>query len=217
MEFTGERVVPGETPHEIFIEHIDRYIFAAGFSRSKVLLDVACGTGYGVDHLIRAGAKRAVGVDLSVESVCYAKHKFGENKGGVFVCADGIQLPFVDNIFDLVISFETLEHIFQYRKFISECKRVLKKNGVFICSTPNKRIFSPNIAQPPNTFHIKEFWPNEFYSLIDNYFVDVTLYGQCDVTLIDNSVERDRGIHNFEDNELVSSAYIIAVAKKDTI
>ena len=62
----------------------------------------------------------------------------------------------------------------------------------------------------------KEFWPEEFYSLLNRYFVDITLYGQCDVNLKDKSVERNCGVHKFKDSEHISSAYIIAVAKKET-
>ncbi|MDY6933952.1 MAG: class I SAM-dependent methyltransferase [Spirochaetota bacterium] len=212
MEFTGERVVPDKTPHEIYREHIDRYIFAADFVRNKDILDVACGTGYGVEHLAKLGTKITIGADISIESVLYANEKFGSKEGKSFVCADGISLPFADETFDIVISFETLEHIRQYNRFLIECRRVLREDGLFICSTPNKRIFSPNEAKPPNSFHVKEFWSEEFYNLLQQYYMDITLYGQCDVTLADNQVEREYGVHNFIDNEQISPAYIIAVA-----
>jgi ubiquinone/menaquinone biosynthesis C-methylase UbiE len=214
MEFTGERVVPGKTPNDIYREHIDRYIFAAGLAKDKTVLDVACGTGYGVNHIIENGAATAVGVDISLESATYARDKFGSDGKPNFVCADGTRMPFVDGTFDIVVSFETIEHIRQYREFLFECRRVLKENGLFICSTPNRRIFSPNAANPPNPFHVKEFWADEFRRFVCRCFVDVTMYGQCDVTLADNSVERYRGVHGFADGELVSSAYMIAVARK---
>ena len=215
MEFTGERVVPDKTPQEIYKEHIDRYIFAADFACGNDVLDVACGTGYGVDYIAGAGAKRAVGADVSIEAVKYAQNRFGMDRGRCFTCSDGVCLPFACNSFDVVVSFETLEHISKYNEFMVECKRVLKEEGVFICSTPNKRIFSPDAEKPPNTFHVKEFWPEEFRNLLQRHFADVTLYGQCDVTLKNNSVERDRGVHSFQDDECISSAYIIAVVRKN--
>ena len=215
MEFTGERVVPGKTPDDIYREHIDRYIFAAGLTKGKAILDVACGTGYGVERMVEAGAARAVGVDISVESVSYARERFGGNDGTSFVCADAIRLPFSDSSFDVVVSFETIEHIKQYRKFLAECRRVLKENGLFVSSTPNRRIFSPDIRKPPNPFHVREFWPEEFTRLLGRFFADTKLYGQCDVNLCDNSVERDRGVHSFVDSDVVSSGYIVAVARKE--
>ena len=214
MEFTGERVVPGKTPPEIYREHIDRYIFAGGYIKDKDILDVACGAGYGIDHMIKAGARSAIGVDISMESTRYAKDWYDSGNGVCFICADGINLPFVDNVVDIITSFETIEHVEQYDRLLAEFNRVLKVDGLLICSTPNKRIFSPNDEKPPNTYHVKEFWPDEFEELLRGTFSDVTLYGQCDVNFSDNSVERDRGVHEFVDNEILSSGYVVAVAKK---
>lgn len=217
MEFTGERVVPGKTPQTIYDEHIYRYIFAANLAENKAVLDVACGTGYGVGYMTEKGAGEVVGVDISMVAVNYARERFGKDNKASFICADAIRLPFVENAFDIVVSFETIEHIRQYRKFLAECLRVLKENGLLICSTPNRRIFSPNLAKPINTFHVKEFWPEEFYRLLRRCFADITLYGQCDVKLADNSVDRTNYyVHDFNDDELISSAYIIAVARKQT-
>lgn len=215
MEFTGERVVPGKTPETIYDEHIYRYVFAAGLTKGRVVLDVACGTGYGVDYMAKKGAKKAVGVDISPEAANYAWERYDRRRKTDFVCANGLKLPFVDGSFDVVVSFETIEHIRQYGKFLAECRRVLKENGLLVCSTPNRRIFSPNLAKPINTFHVKEFWPDEFHRLLSRYFTDVTFYGQCDVTLKDNSVDRsDYNVHSFRDDERVSSGYIVAVARK---
>lgn len=206
--------MPGKTPRDIYREHIDRYIFAAKQTRGKSIMDVACGTGYGAHHMAEAGAKRAVGADISIDSVNYARSRYGENKKTSFVCADGIRLPFMDGSFDVVVSFETIEHLEKYTEFLCDCRRVLKDNGLFICSTPNRKVFSPDIEKPLNDFHVREFWPDEFRQLLCEFFVDVTLYGQCDVTLEDNSVERDRGVHSFEDNIEVVSGYIVAVSRK---
>lgn len=215
MEFTGERVVPGKTPQTIYDEHIYRYIFATSLTKNKVVLDVACGTGYGVSYMAEKGAREVIGVDISAIAANYARERFSKDNGASFICANAIKLPFVDNVFDVVVSFETIEHIRQYRKFLEECRRVLKENGLLICSTPNRRIFSPNLAKPVNTFHIKEFWPEEFYRLLRRYFAHITFYGQCDVKLADNSVDRTNyNVHGFNDNEFISSAYVVAVARK---
>jgi len=214
MEFTGERVVPGKTPETIYDEHIYRYIFATSLAENKVVLDVACGTGYGAGYMADKASK-VVGADISMEAVYYARERFSEDNKASFICTDAVRLPFADDAFDIVVSFETIEHIKQYSKFLNECRRVLKDNGLLICSTPNRRIFSPRLAKPLNTFHVKEFWPEEFSRLLRRYFAGITLYGQCDVKLSDNSVDRtDYTVHGFNDNELVSSAYIIAVARK---
>jgi ubiquinone/menaquinone biosynthesis C-methylase UbiE len=215
MEFTGERVVPGKTPQAIYDEHIYRYMFAAGLTRNRMVLDVACGTGYGLSYIAEEGLGRAVGVDFSPEAISYARERFGGNGRISFICADGTRMPFADDSFDVVVSFETIEHIIKYGQFLSECRRVIREGGSIICSTPNRRIFSPHLAKPINTFHVKEFWPDEFHRLLSRYFAEVTFYGQCDVKLADNSVDRsDYRVHDFIDNEHMSSGYIIAVARK---
>lgn len=215
LEFTGERVVPDKTPQTVYDEHIYRYMFAAGLTQHKTVLDVACGTGYGLSYMAEKGSGRAVGVDLSPEAVGYARERFGGNGKISYICADGTRMPFADDSFDAVVSFETIEHIRKYRQFLSECRRVVKEGGLLICSTPNRRIFSPRLAKPINTFHVKEFWPDEFHRLLSRYFAGVTFYGQCDVRLADNSVDRsDYRVHGFINDECMSSGYIIAVARK---
>jgi SAM-dependent methyltransferase len=214
MEFTGERVVPGKTPDTIYKEHIDRYIFAATLTAGRDVLDVACGSGYGTGYMAETGARSVTGVDVSMMAVRYARDWYGNCPGTGFLCADGVGLPFVEGSFDVVVSFETLEHIRPYRKFLLDCRRVLREDACLIVSTPNRRIFSPDVARPPNPFHVKEFWPDEFRRLIEGLFADVTLFGQCDVNLADNSVDREHGVRDFRDNDSVSSAYIIAVARK---
>ncbi len=217
MEFTGERVVPEKTPQTIYHEHIYRYIFAAGLARGKMVLDVACGTGYGLAYMVGEGAERGVGVDLSPEAVSYAQERFTSNGRTCFICADAVRMPFFDSSFDVVVSFETIEHIRKYARFLAECRRVLKEGGLFVCSTPNRRVFSPDLPRPINPFHVREFWADEFHRLLCRYFADVKLYGQCDVRLADNRVDRsDYSVHDFVEDGSRCPGYIIAVARKGT-
>ncbi|MDY6893300.1 MAG: class I SAM-dependent methyltransferase [Chloroflexota bacterium] len=213
MEFTGERLVPGKTPQDIYKEHIDRYIFAASMVEHKNVLDIACGTGYGTGYMVEHGAARVIGADVSVETVRFAHDWYSIDSRTDFISADGTRLPFASDSFDAVVSFETLEHIAAFYSFLDECRRVLKEDGLLICSTPNRRIFSPSVDTPPNPFHVKEFWVEEFEHLLGNYFGTISLYGQCDVTLADNSVERECGVGEFRNDDQVSSAYIIAIAR----
>lgn len=178
-----EVLVPNETPYKSFQEHINRYVFASSFIKDKVVLDVACGTGYGSSYLIRKGAKMVIGGDLSEDCLEYAKRHYIK-KGLIFLKLDAIELPFPRKYFDVVVSFETIEHLTNYKKFLSECKRVLKKGGLFICSTPNKQIFSPhsNVSIP---VHTHEFYISEFYNLVKEYFINVSLHGQRFLKLTD--------------------------------
>ncbi|MEM4325817.1 MAG: class I SAM-dependent methyltransferase [Candidatus Pacearchaeota archaeon] len=178
MKFTGERVIPNKTPKSIFNEHISRYDFAAKFVINKVVLDIACGTGYGSAYLLKKGrAKKVYGGDISPEAINYAKKKY-RNKKLFFKVMDATKMPFKNNFFDVIISFETIEHISEYTEFLCECKRVLKKNGRIIISTPNKIVSSPLTKNPCNPFHVKEFYLQEFKEILNNFFVVENIYGQ---------------------------------------
>lgn len=177
-----EVLVPNETPYKSFQEHINRYSFASRFVRNKLVLDVACGVGYGSSYLRHVGAKMVIGGDISKDHLDYAKKHYLYGRGITFVCLDAMELPFSDKCFDVVVAMETIEHLENYRKFLSECKRVLKKGGKFVCSTPNKLIFSPH-AGVSVPIHFHEFYIQEFYSLLTQYFANIKLYGQRFTTI----------------------------------
>ena len=184
LQFTGEYVVPGKTPYIMYEEHTSRYVFAGAFVKDKIVLDIACGTGYGAYYLLGKGAKYLVGIDISSGVIDYATRKYAGVRKLCFARADAISLPFPDTCADIIVSFETIEHLEDQARFLSECKRLLKSDGLFICSTPNKKISSPYSEKPINPFHVKEFYPAEFSDLLCRQFSSVNLYGQCDVNLI---------------------------------
>lgn len=178
MEFTGERVVPGNTPQRIFDDHIARYNFAKEYIKGKCVLDAACGTGYGTKTLKDGGAKEVTGVDIDEESIIFARSKYPKNR---FIVSDVSRLPFEDKSFDAIVSFETIEHIPNYQMFINEAFRVLKNNGSLIISSPNRTITSPNKSlkeKPDNKFHITEFTLDEFQNLLSKKFYDLNVFGQ---------------------------------------
>jgi ubiquinone/menaquinone biosynthesis C-methylase UbiE len=167
-----ERIVPNVETYGTYQEHYARYTFASNFCKNKIVLDVACGVGYGVYHLIKNGAKSVIGIDISKDSIAYANTHYTGPKIE-FIVGDATKLPISDNFFDVIVSFETIEHVREYEKYLSECKRVLKAGGVFICSTPNK--VHETISNP---YHIREFYLDDFYDMMDRNFRDVKLYGQ---------------------------------------
>jgi ubiquinone/menaquinone biosynthesis C-methylase UbiE len=175
LDYT-EVVIPNETPYSSYQEHIHRYAFASRFTKDKTVLDIACGTGYGSSYLKEKGAKTVVGGDISSECLEFARKNYNA-QGLNFVWLDAVNLPFPDEHFDVVVSFETIEHIRDYRKFLAECKRVLKKDGLLICSTPNKDIFSP-YKQVSIPAHVREFRVGEFRDSLAEFFREVTLFGQ---------------------------------------
>ena len=156
--------------------HLSRYEFAAGFVKGKIILDIACGPGYGSSYLFDKGARIVVGGDMSVEAI-EAARSFYRRQGVEFLLLDATRLPFADGSFEAIVSMETIEHLGQYQDYLSECKRVLKGGGLFICSTPNKGHGIPEIKEF-SPYHVHEFYIEELQELLSQFFTEVQLYGQ---------------------------------------
>jgi 2-polyprenyl-3-methyl-5-hydroxy-6-metoxy-1,4-benzoquinol methylase len=117
--------------------HLDRYAFARGYCAGKTVLDGACGAGYG-SALLGERAARVVGIDMSGESVAYATRDYGRDN--VSFRKSFVELtPFDDNSFDVIVSFETVEHTLCPRSHMMEVARLLEpEGGVAIVSVPNQ-------------------------------------------------------------------------------
>jgi 2-polyprenyl-3-methyl-5-hydroxy-6-metoxy-1,4-benzoquinol methylase len=166
MKWTGERL---ETfvINDTMIEHLHRYALVKGLVKDKVILDIACGEGYG-SNLLAQEAKLVIGVDIDKETVKAAQGKY-KKKNLTYQVGSTSNIPCEDNFFDIVVSFETIEHHNEHEQMIAEIKRVLKPEGILIISTPDKKQYS-DIPNYQNPFHIKEMYEKEFKALIKNNF-----------------------------------------------
>ena len=122
--------------------HLSRYEFARDFAVDKVVLDAACGTGYG-SALIADVAVRVIGVDISQSAVDWARKVYGNDRT-TFHAACVEFTPFEHDTFDLVTSFETLEHTLSPLTALWEFVRVMKSDGMGIFSVPNGWGLTPN-------------------------------------------------------------------------
>lgn len=172
LEPTGERMVPEHAAARTFWEHVGRYRFALGFARGRRVLDVACGEGYGAAALLRAGAAGLVGVDRAPEVVAHARARYGiDARAG-----DALDLPLADRSVDLVVSFETIEHVDDQARFLDECARVLAPGGTLVVSTPNRPVYSAEGHHNPH--HHRELDEAEFRALLAPRFGPVGLFTQ---------------------------------------
>lgn len=183
-DLTAERVVPTTPEHRgYFQEHMTRYMFAAQFVRGRVVLDAGCGTGYGAAYLASRGAARVYGIDMAADAIEYSRVHY-QRDNVIFSVMDCTTLDFPDETFDVVVSLEVIEHLGDAERYLSEMRRVLKADGVFILSTPNKAVHSPNTNKPLNPFHFKEYTIAELEETLLAYFAVVVLFGQRNVGAI---------------------------------
>ena len=152
MEFTGERYTP-ECLREIRYEHVHRYVFARELVAGRRVLDAACGEGYG-SALLAETASRVSGVDVSAQAVEHATERYSA-ANLEFHQADCLALPFPDDQFDCVVSFETLEHLENHEQLLAEFRRVLRPGGFLLVSTPDKAIYTDQQGNL-NEFHVAE-------------------------------------------------------------
>lgn len=157
--------------------HSARYRFARDYVSGKRVLDIACGTGYGA-AMISETAAGVIGVDIDLESAQKAKLELKSDRTGVAV-ANGCALPFADESFDVVTSFETVEHLEARPRFLAELGRVLKSNGVLVLSTPNAHYTLPIAGKPRNPYHVHEYTPQELQKELSAYFAELDLLGQA--------------------------------------
>jgi len=174
VEFTGERVIPGQVHDDLWNEHIARYAFARRYASGKRVLDAGCGAGYGTAHLAQS-AGRVTGIDVADEAISFAALSY-PLANAAYLRGSCLHLPFANGAFDLVVAFEVIEHVGDYRKFLDECARVLDPRGILVVSSPNKRYYAESREQTgPNPYHEHEFEADEFHGELSRVFPGVQL------------------------------------------
>ena len=156
----------------MFQRHLKAYQFSMDFCQNKVILDAGCGEGYG-SNLLAEVATKAIGIDISREAIRHAREKYSRENLHYYV-TDVVNMDFADNTFDVIVSFQVIEHLNNPLKFLKEIKRVLKKGGWAIISTPNKSLCDGHAF---GKYHVKEYRYHEFMDLLNSYFDKVEYYG----------------------------------------
>jgi len=140
--------------------HVARYHAACEFVRpNDRVLDVSCGLGYGSHVLARnTTASRVVGVDIDPRSIAYATDNYSDPRVS-FTQGDVQRLVGVpDGSIDVLVSFETLEHVPDPIAALREFHRVLTPGGRVIASVPNN--WTDESGRDPNPHHLHVYtWP----------------------------------------------------------
>lgn len=172
----SERMQPCSKDYIELLFHWHRYLMAASLSAGKTVLDIACGEGYGA-NLIASYAKKVVAVDIDPEVIVSAREKYDKDNL-TFLEASAVNIPLPDSSVDLIVSFETIEHLDEQsqQQFLNEIDRILTPEGILIISTPDKH--RTELSGNGNQYHIEELYLEDFEKFLREKFALVHLYFQ---------------------------------------
>lgn len=188
--------------------HLSRYGFAAAYVEGKAVADIACGTGYGCAHLKQEGrAKSVVGVDIDAEAIKYAGNTYGDEYV-TFRQASGHDSGLETAGFDVITSFETIEHLHDDVALLGEFSRVLRRGGTLVISTPNQW---PCKTHP---HHVREYDRKSFEAVLSAHFEVLELHNQNSGSSSPFNREQAAGIvATTDDNQNLAECFI-AVCRK---
>jgi SAM-dependent methyltransferase len=175
LPFTGERFTP-EVRGAIWYEHWHRYCIALTAARGRRVLDAACGEGYG-SWLLSGAAAEVIGVDVDRAAIDHAVQRYRAQPNLRYVQASCVSLPLAPQSVDLIVSFETIEHLEGQEAMLAEFRRVLAPGGALIISSPNKVIYSEETGYS-NKFHVRELTRDELAAMLGSRFPQQAWYGQ---------------------------------------
>lgn len=168
----AERWLPGFLHERTEQSHLERYRLACNYTAGKKVLDVACGIGKGSNMMAQTGGATFVnGFDIQPEALRYANWRNAAPNLN-FSVVNAETMDIVDE-YDLVVSFETIEHLPNYKKFLSNIKKSLKSGGYLLISTPLSAV--PIDSSPANPYHIQEWGFASFQNVLkDLFFIENT-------------------------------------------
>ncbi len=175
IDNTGERILLEKETPLMIARHFCAYEFARKLVADKNVLDIGCGEGYGSDYL--AGfAKSVTAIDYDPSVIAYAKNKY-QKAGLEYLVLDIKDLGGLNRKFDIICSFQNIEHIRDTQKLLKDVASLLKDTGTFVCSTCNIKDASPGSKKPFNKFHVREYTFEEFKEMLEPHFERVKLSG----------------------------------------
>lgn len=133
------------------------------------VLEVGCGEGRGVE-LIAPKADSYTGIDKISHVIENLKSKYPEGDFQQVVIPPFSGLA--DDVYDVVISFQVIEHIKKDHEYLKEIHRVLKPGGKALITTPNIKM-----SLSRNPWHIREYTVNELSTLAKKIFAKVKMLG----------------------------------------
>lgn len=193
--------------------HLDRYEFASKYlNQNDKVLDVASGTGYGAFNMkTKINTIDIVGVELDETAVEYANFTYGNKANIKYIQGSILNLPFEDKTFNVVTSFETIEHIEDDKAQVQEVLRVLKDGGIYIVSTPNA--WSEHLFGKTK-YHVRDYNYDGITSLLSEFCDILECYNQNSGSVTPFNHKQKRGIVKTDENNKKLAECFILVCKK---
>jgi 2-polyprenyl-3-methyl-5-hydroxy-6-metoxy-1,4-benzoquinol methylase len=154
--------------------HLARYNFAQKFVIGKNVCDVACGVGYGSSFLAKTALK-VTAMDVSPEAIEWGSKYFSADNLK-FLVADAAEPWPVEDEFDVITSFETIEHLDNPEAFLKNVYNHLLPSGMLILSVPNG---PRDEARTDNPHHLHHFTDASLKNLIHKYFSQAEFFSQA--------------------------------------
>ena len=178
-KWAGERYLPVAATEiigaETHYEHLHHYEFASQFVSGKKVLDLAFGEGYG-SFLLSRDADIVVGIEIDLQAVVLAENRYA-TENIKFIQGSVLNIPIdEEKAFDVIICFKTIKSVEDQKKLLAEVKRLLKDDGLFIVSIPNKQSNTED-SNYHNPFHLKEIYFEEFDRILQNHFKYICFFG----------------------------------------
>src|SRR3989338_3890945 len=171
-------VVPEENDARFVSQHLSAYAFTRRYIQGKRVLEIGFGEGYGANDLAEV-AGDVTGIDMAPGNIPRAQAKY-PRANLHFVHMEGSKLGFPDGAFDVACSFQVIEHIpeAQLTGHLTEVRRVLTPNGLYIVSTLNlAHNMKPGKHYEKLCYHEKEFTGPELHALLTRVFPSVEMHG----------------------------------------
>jgi SAM-dependent methyltransferase len=174
LEPTGERVIEdayhrSKAAYTIYAMHAASYRFVESLCDAQSVLDFGCGSGYGTARIAKFAA-RAVGVDIAEDAVAFARARYQRENLEFRLMAAGADLPFEDATFDVVLSFQVIEHVADVEGYLREIHRVLRPGGTFAVITPDRKHRLLPGQKPWNRWHVQEFSMQQLTAVVGEVF-----------------------------------------------
>lgn len=181
IQKTSERLIPDFYKKNIyeyclFLKHCFAYHLAKSIIKpTDKVLDLGCGDGYGVNYISDTGAN-IVGIDMDKDTIDRASEIY-PHQNCSFELYDGKNLNYPDGYFDVVLSYQVIEHVLDVEEYLKNIKRVLKKDGVFIITTPSRTYRLTKDQKPFNPYHLREYDSKGLKNDKKNIFPKSNIFG----------------------------------------